>query len=60
MSADHTGDDRNAEVVPLHPAPPSAPDLGPPRVIEADVTSHPWNQTPRRKPILPPWLRHAD
>jgi S-DNA-T family DNA segregation ATPase FtsK/SpoIIIE len=59
-SAEHTGDGRNAEVVTLHPAPERPPEPGPPKVIEADVTSHPWNSAPRRRPVFPPWLRHAD
>lgn len=59
MSTEPTDHDRNAEVVPLRPAvPPPEPD--PPKVIAADVTSHPWAQAPARRPVLPPWLRHRD
>jgi S-DNA-T family DNA segregation ATPase FtsK/SpoIIIE len=60
MSTEHTEDDRNAQVVPLRPAEPRQPDPGPPKVIEVDVTSHPWTAPPARRPVLPPWLRHAD
>jgi S-DNA-T family DNA segregation ATPase FtsK/SpoIIIE len=59
MSTDPTGHEPNAEVVPLHPDPPR-PDPGPPKAIEADITSHPWSGPAVRRPILPPWLRHSD
>src|SRR5450755_2989305 len=58
MTNEPIDDGRNAEIVPLRPAPP---DRAPaPEIIRADVTSHPWTQAPARRPVLPPWLRHRD
>ena len=60
MSTEHTEDDRNADVVPLRPGRPELPPPERPKVIEADITSHPWTEAPSRRPVLPPWLRHRD
>ena len=60
MTTEPTGDQRNAEVVPLRPErEPAVPEPAA-EVIRADITSHPWTQAPARRPVLPPWIRHSD
>jgi S-DNA-T family DNA segregation ATPase FtsK/SpoIIIE len=59
MSQDQHDGQANAEVVPLRPGPAEPPPERP-KVMTADVTEHPWNRAPNRRPVFPAWIRHAD